>query len=324
MFMNIAIVGFGIIGEVHFEILKNLGLNVCAICDINPEKINCVTNIAFYTDYSEMLDKVKPDVVHICTPHYLHEDMIIKALNRNINVLCEKPMCITFEGIERILQAEKKSKAQLGICHQNRYNPENVFVKEYLKNKKVVYGHGTVLWHRDADYYASAQWRGKWNTEGGGVLINQALHTLDLMQWFLGFPQNVTAMIDNLTLKNHIEVEDTATIICSGQSGFSFFATNGGFCDFPVGIMIKTDKETINIFDNKVIIDDAVYNFEKDNIIYGKPCYGVGHLKLISDFYECINTGKKFCISGETASKVIKIIIAAYASSGEKRISNDT
>lgn len=316
--MKAAIVGLGVIGTVHYEILNDLGINICAICDTNKAKSNRVIGLPFYTDYLEMIEKEKPNVVHICTPHYLHEEMIISALNRDINVLCEKPMCVSLDGIERILRAEKNSKAKLGVCHQNRYNPENVFVKEYLKDKTLINGHGTVGWNRDADYYASDKWRGKWTTEGGGVLINQALHTLDLMQWFLGVPENVTAMVGNLTLKNQIEVEDTASIICSGKGEFSFFATNGESCDIPVSITIKTEKEIINIVGEKVFIGNTVYDFEKDNSFYGKPCYGKGHLKLIKDFYNCVESGNDFSINGAEAAKVIKIILAAYESKGEK------
>ena len=315
--MKIAIVGFGVIGRVHFEVLQDLGYDVRAVCDVDYKLHDCLPNVPFYMDYFEMLEKEKPDVVHICTPHYLHEQMIITALNNNIHVLCEKPLCISKKGIERILQAEKESKAQLGVCHQNRYNPDNLFVKEYLSDKKVIGGHGSMLWHRDSKYYASSEWRGKWKTEGGGVLINQALHTLDIMQWLLGFPKEVTASVSNLTLKNDIEVEDTANLICYGNTDFSLFATNGSTCDLPIEIMIKTDKETISIIDSKVLVGNSMYDFH-DDVFLGKPCYGSGHLNLISDFYDCIKTGRKFEIDGQESSKVIKIILSAYESDGKR------
>lgn len=316
--MKTALVGLGVIGQVHVGLIEKLGLNLAAVCDCDESKMHSITGVKKYTDYAKMLDEVKPDVVHICTPHYLHADMIIEGLNRNINVLCEKPLCIKEEDIPRILEAEKKSKAQLGVCHQNRYNQENVFVKEYLKDKNVVGGFGSVVWNRCKAYYESADWRGKWQTEGGGVLINQALHTLDLMQWLIGMPTMLSSDVCNLTLKKHIEVEDSATIICSGENKFVFFATNGGCCDFPVGVTIKTDNEVINVLKSKVVTSNAVYDFEKDTAVYGKCCYGTGHTGLIRDFYECVRDGKKFDIDGAEASKVIRIILSAYKSKGEK------
>ena len=112
---------------------------------------------------------VKPDVVHVCTPHDRHADMIVDALERNINVLCEKPLCIRREDIPRILAAEKRSKAILGVCLQNRYNPANRYVKQFLADKTVLGGVGNVVWHRDAAYYRADAWRGKRATEGGGA-----------------------------------------------------------------------------------------------------------------------------------------------------------
>ena len=315
--MTCAIVGLGIIGNVHKKLIEKLGYNLVAICDVDESKFAEFSGVQKFTDYITMLDAVKPDVVHICTPHYLHADMIIEGLKRGVNVLCEKPLCIKEQDILRILEAEKNSKAILGVCHQNRYNQENLFVKEYLKGKDIVGGFGSVTWNRCKKYYEQAEWRGKWNTEGGGVLINQALHTLDLMQWFIGMPEKLSSTLSNLTLKNTIEVEDSATLICSGKNKFTFFATNGGCCDFPVGVTIKTATENIYILPGKVVAGNAVYDFEKDKTVYGKCCYGTGHEGLMRDFYDCVLTGRKFEIDGNEASKVIKLILAAYRSGGQ-------
>ena len=121
-----------------------------------------------------------------------------------------------------------------------------------------------------------------------------------------------------MTLKNHIEVEDTASIVCSGENKFTFFATNGGCCDFPVSITVRTDNDTIQILKGKVVTTNAIYDFDKDKTVYGKCCYGTGHEGLIRDFYDCVSQNKKFEIDGAEAAKVIKIILAAYKSCGQK------
>lgn len=315
--MKTALVGLGVIGRVHYKVLTELGISVDAVCDVDGEKFKKFPDIPSYSDYIGMLEKVKPDVVHICTPHYLHADMIIEALSRNINVLCEKPLCIKEEDIPRILDAEKTSKGILGVCHQNRYNKEITFLKEYLKDKKVLSGHGNMVWHRDGEYYSKGAWRGKWQSEGGGVLINQALHTLDLLTWLIGMPEKVTARIDNFTLKNEIEVEDIASVICSGNAEFAFFATNGSKTSFPVSVTLKTQDEIIYVLPDKVITGTGVFDFEKESEVYGKSYYGTGHKGLINDFYGCVRTGKKFEIDGAESAKVVKIILAAYRSKGE-------
>lgn len=310
--MKIAIIGYGNIGRVHFSLLEKLGFNVSAVCDINYDRIKDLA-VNKYTDYKELLDVEKLDAVHICTPHYLHAQMVIDALNKNVNVLCEKPLCILESDIERILEAEKNSKAMLGVCHQNRYNLENRIAKQYLQDKKVISGRGQMIWHRNADYYRADAWRGKWKTEGGGVLINQALHTLDLMIWLMGEPKNVEAKLSNISLKGVIEVEDTAELKCLGDNfNFSFYATNSSPKDTPISVEIKTQTDLIKITNDKIIINGEEQTVNVCEEIYGKKCYGLGHLVLIKDFYECLRNGKKFEIDGNEAAKVVKVILTAY------------
>lgn len=315
--MRTAIIGVGVIGNVHREVLLEQKKNVVALCDVNVEKTKAFSDIPVYTDYREMIEKERPDVVHICTPHYLHADMVVYALERDIHVLCEKPLCIKTEDIARILEAEEKSKAQLGVCFQNRYKYCNTYVKEYLAGKEVKGAIGFVPWKRDADYYHSATWRGTWSQEGGGVLINQAIHTLDLLQWMLGMPDFITASWSNLVLKEAIEVEDTITLAASGNSRFTLFATNGLGISFSTEIKIKTDKDVIRVCDNKVEINGENVYIEHNTKYHGKPCYGNGHGDLIADFYECIETGHKFPIDGKEAAKAVRLVLAAYASNGE-------
>ena len=266
-----------------------------------------------------MLENAHPDAVHICTPHYLHTQMILSALERNIHVLCEKPLCIRKEDIPVIIAAQKKSQAQLGVCLQNRYLPQNAYVKKLLENKKILDATGKMIWHRDAAYYRSAAWRGKWATEGGGVLINQALHTLDLLQYFVGMPSAVSATVSNFTLQEEIEAEDTASLICYGErSNFTFFATNGGSIDQPVEIEIYTEKERIRILSDGVLIGERFISFRSLEQELGKHCYGSGHKALIRDFYDCLESSKKFQIDAEEAAKVVKIVLSAYESKGRK------
>lgn len=314
--MRVAVVGYGVIGHLHAAILQKKR-TLCAVCDINPHAMHDAPNVPKYTDYLTLLETVKPDAVHICTPHYLHAPMVIEALQRNVHVLCEKPLCIRAEEIDAILEAERRSRATLGVCLQNRYNAANRFVKDHLRNVSDVSGVGQVAWERSADYYASGPWRGKWASEGGGVLINQALHTLDLMQWFLGFPDEMTAQISNLSLSDVIEVEDSATLICRGTHPFTFFATNAAPSNFPVLIQLKADGNRITILPNRVLINEKDIAFANGaNSIARKECYGNSHEALIADFYDCLSNGKHFGIDGAEGARVVRLILAAYESHG--------
>ena len=314
--MRSAVVGYGVIGRHHAKLLSKMGY-LCAVCDINSEVLPGLDGVALYSDYIEMLESEKLDAVHICTPHYLHADMIIAALERGIHVLCEKPLCIREEDIDRILEAEKNSSAMLGVCHQNRYNAANLYVKEYIKDKELQGGVGQVSWLRDAEYYRSADWRGKWDSEGGGVLINQSLHTLDLMIWFCGMPDSISASISNLTLDGVIEVEDTAAICAKGERGFNFYASNGSAVDLPVEITLKVQGDVIKILPKYAVVGGELLNFDNTAPQGIKLCYGSGHAALLADFYDCVMTGRRFEIDGAEASKVIKVILAAYKSNGK-------
>ncbi len=315
--MRSAIIGYGNIAKLHEQVLKQLGHEIIAVCDCNEAALTLAPGQNHYTDYVEMLDREQIDVVHICTPHYLHAQMIIDALARNINVLCEKPLCIKEEDIPRILEAEKNSRAQLGVCLQNRYNAANRAVKAYLEGKNSLCATASVTWYRDAAYYASGAWRGKWDTEGGGVLINQALHTLDLVQWFVGMPEQLCASISCMTLADKIEVEDTAVILAGEQNrGFTFYATNGGATDCPVELTVRADGEWIKVMPKDVLFGDRHEHYDDVAVGLGKACYGSSHGALIADFYDCVYSGRHFEIDGAEAALVVRLVLAAYRSHG--------
>ena len=317
--MRVGIIGLGIIGMLHKSVLTAMGEEIVAVCDTDTNVLSKHSDVKCYTDYREMLSTENLDVVHICTPHYLHTEMILEALERDIHVLCEKPMCIRREDVPLILEAEKRSKGRLGVCHQNRYNNVNAYLKEYLHDRKILSAHGELIWCRGKAYYAQAEWRGKKATEGGGVLINQALHTLDLMQWLCGMPKSVCAKVDNFTLQGIIDVEDTAMLFCEGDVNFTFFATNTGGADMATSIrFILSDRRNIVVYPDKLFIDGKMITEEDMHCVLGKCCYGNGHEKLIADFYHCIREEKPFWIDGTEASKVCNVIFAAYDSNGQK------
>ena len=316
--MRTAVIGIGVVGSIHTSLLLDKGYEVVAICDTDIEKCQQYPQIKAYTDYREMLEKEDLDVVHICTPHDLHAEMVVAALNRDIHVLCEKPLCSRKEDLPAILEAEKASKAQLGVCFQNRYIPCNKYVKEYLQDKTIVSIQANVHWGRDKAYYAAGEWRGIKARSGGGVLINQAIHTIDLLQWLGGDVEYLTASVSNLTLRDVIDVEDTAFLILQGKTNCILSATNGCPPGFPVDVQIQTQAEIIRLIDNEILLNGRIVHFPNSNQYLGKPCYGMGHSPLIDDFYDCIESGRKFSIDGSEGAKALRLVFAAYESNGEK------
>ena len=325
--MKAALIGAGVIGTLHAKVIAGLGIELVAICDVDEKKAESLATLyapkaAIYTDYKKMIGEIKVDAVHICTPHVLHAEQVIYALGCGVNVLCEKPLCAHPEQLAGVLEAEERSSATLGVSQQNRYNSSVKFALEYLSktSKKIKAAHGSVCWHRDISYYEESPWRGRLSEAGGGSLINQALHTLDLLEVFCGVPSNVTARADILNPKKNVEVEDTVTAVFSGGADFTFFSSNNSPSNLPVELSFKLDSgENMIILPKAVVIDGKnVYEDDIPVSTVGKSYYGGSHGKLFEDYYTCIAEGKHFPIDGKEASKVMKLIFAVYASKGEK------
>ncbi len=323
--MRSCVVGIGSVGPLHINALCELGEEIVALCDTKPERCERAKEkfslcCPVYTDYYKMLDDLKPDVVHICLPHYLHVDYSIAALQRGINVLSEKPIAISLEDIERLKVAVEASSAKLGVCQQNRYNSSVRYVKELFGDETVFSASGTLVWERSDKYYTESGWRGKWDTEGGGVMINQALHTLDLLQWFCGMPDRVTANVANDTHKGIIEVEDTAFGVfkVGDKSRFIINATNTAKHCYPIVFTFSSENHEVVLSGDNIIVDGEFVVKSDGKPLYGKDVYGNGHRTLIADFYDCLRNGRHFPLDIYEAQKVIKLILAMYRSGGKE------
>ncbi len=324
--LRVAVIGCGSIASNHITSIQNAGQMLCALCDIDRSHAEAVaeryglSGVPIYEDYLEMLSVQSPDAVHICTPHYLHAPMCVAALERNIHVLCEKPLCISMEQLATVRRAAENSSAYLGVCQQNRYEPNFLRLRE-LTQGGVVAGGGFVLWKRDENYYRSGAWRGTWEQEGGGVMINQALHTLDLLQWMCGMPEKVTSHISNDHLKGVIEVEDTAQALfeCADGRRLSFYATTAAGADFPVSLWFKlASGENVTAEVDLLTVNAQPLPASVRDAGIGKTEWGGGHRRLIADFYDCIASGRPFPIDAKEGEKVVRLILGMYASNGEK------
>ena len=324
--MRAAIIGLGCIAEVHIAAIRANEGEIVAVCDVDLKKAEEFSkrhslSCPIYENYIELYEKEMPDVVHICTPHYLHCDMICEALSRNINAFSEKPVAISYEQLDKIRAYVKSSKAQLGVSHQNRYNEPIKYARELLSGSEILSAVGVVAWCRDEKYYAAGEWRGKWATEGGGLVINQAIHTLDLLMDFCGMPESVIAHTHNDTLKGIIEVEDTCTALFKLASGgrFSLLGTNGLTASLPCVAVIKSREHTVMIYNNDYLVVDGKEVKKEDTVkLIGKWEWGTGHAKIVRDFYRHIESGKPFPLGIDEAEKAIRLILALYSSNGEE------
>ncbi len=183
---------------------------------------------SWYKDYREMLEKEELDAAIISTPNFLHAPMSIDAMKAGLHVLVEKPMCITMEEADQIVEVSKETGRKLYVGYNYRWNPAYRKIKEILEGGvlgRLQYANCTVKTWRAPSYYERAEWRTKWATQGGGVLMNQATHHLDSLSWWMGPAKTVIGFCENLY--HDIEVEDTGTAIIKFESGatLSFMAS---------------------------------------------------------------------------------------------------
>lgn len=260
---GVGIIGCGAIFGVHAFPLHTIeNVEVKAVCDIKPaarEAGSRLFSCDSYEDYHEMLERKDIDVIHVLTPHYLHAPMVIDAANAGKHVLSEKPMAIKLEDARAEIEAGKRNHVTIGVISQNRYNSASVAIKAALDSGSLgkVIGQRIILsWFKPDDYYQRSDWHGTWDKEGGSLIIDQAIHVLDLARWFVDSEiVSVQASIDN---RNHpaIETEDTAEGLIKYRNGVQsvFFATNNYTYNSPV--MVETHCENgmaLMEFDRAVI-----------------------------------------------------------------------
>ena len=335
--LKVAIIGCGNIFPMHAQSIKVVeNAKLVAVCDIKVDRAKLKGeqyDCNYYTDYKEMLSKEDIDVVHICLPHFLHAEVAIYAAKQGINIFTEKPMAIKLSDAEEMIKTAKDNKVILGVIFQNRYNPGSQLIKKTLESGelgKILSGKLEVTWNRSDEYYSHSDWKGTWDKEGGGVIIDQAIHTMDLMRWFVD--SDIEYIDANISNRAHkiIQVEDSAEGVIKYKNGVvtAFHAINYYTYDAPVKIELHCEKGMVNMVgdradirfnDGRELIAD---NNPEDTFDYGngaKGYWGTSHTKQIKNYYASISAGLKPEITGDEAIKTQKMICAIYES-GKKRV----
>ncbi|NMB44926.1 MAG: Gfo/Idh/MocA family oxidoreductase [Firmicutes bacterium] len=247
--VRFGLIGLGNIGTRHFGYFPELeNAELTAICDVDKTKLTELKipenfdhpitatdfdkSIAKFTDYREMLDSGKVDAIIIAVPHYFHPEMAEEAFRRGIHVICEKPIAITAREAREMTAAHADSEVVFAAMFQKRTEPVYIKIKEMLESgelgelRRVSWN--ITDWFRTQSYYDSGGWRGNWTGEGGGVLMNQCPHNLDLFQWFFGLPKRLQALV-YLGKWHDITVEDDVLVLMELENGAtaSFITTTG-------------------------------------------------------------------------------------------------
>lgn len=340
--LTLALIGCGRISFKHIEAaIKNSGrLRLIACCDPVLERarekveeyrkeISSAT-VAVYSDYREMLAKDRPDICAIATESGYHPKIAIDCLEAGAHIICEKPMALSTDDAEAMIQAARKADRKLAVCFQNRFNAPVQRARAALEAGRfgrMLHGSIQVRWNRNDAYYAQAPWRGTWALDGG-TLMNQCTHGIDLLQWMMGedaarvqaatrhfnrpieaedfgaaiveFASGAVGIIEGSAVIHPTNLNETLSLF--GESGS---AVIGGLAVNKIQTWRFSDAGAVGDPEEKVLDPDA-----KDP----PTVYGFGHSALYADFLDAIDKGRDPLVSGERAKKALEIILAVYKS----------
>ncbi len=327
-----AVVGLGV-GQNHAKAAANSkNAELIAVCDLIQEKLDKIKELypetLTYTDFDKMLENPDIDVISIAVPSAMHADFAVKALKAGKNVLVEKPVDITVEAALKIEQARLETGLKAGVVHQNRYNPDMGVMRDAIisgRIGKVLFGDFAVKWYRTQEYYDNGGWRGTWNMDGGGSLMNQAVHTVDLMQWLMN--SEVESISSHMAVFNHeIETEDFTASLIKFKSGAvaTFISTTCAYPGLSTDIRVygtdgsmEADQETLKVWKFR---DAEEGEEEKMLQIYGgdgsaaalDPTLCLGHNYVVEDMISAVLEDRDPAILPMEAIKSVRIVNGIY------------
>lgn len=333
--LRVGVIGCGRICVMHFVPAQKLEqAELVACCDIRKDRAEAAAkryNVTPYTDYMEMLKNEQLDVVHLCLPHNLHTKVAMDAMRFGVNVLSEKPMSIDYQSAADAVQCAKENNVQYGVIFQCRYNDSARLVKNAVQSGKlgkVISARSTLTWTRPDDYYAESDWKGTWDKEGGGVVIDQAIHSIDLVSWVVGSEvETVSCSMANRGHKTMI-VEDSAEGLITFKNGvrYGFYCMNNYGCDEPIEIRLFCEKGKVvfgyddaYIYYNDGTTEEAHQRENTEVYEGGKDYWGFQHIRQIEQFYKACLGIEPLEISGAEALKTHKIICEIYDKGGMRK-----
>ncbi len=329
-----AVVGLGV-GKRHAEAAaESANANLIAVCDLIQEKLDAEKEkypyVLTYTDFDKMLENPDIDIVSIAVPSGMHAEFAIRAMKAGKNVLIEKPVEITVEAALEIERVRQETGVKAGVVHQNRYNADMPLMHDAITSGrigKVLFGDFAVKWYRTQEYYDNGGWRGTWEMDGGGSLMNQAVHTVDLMQWLMN--SEVESITSHMAAYNHkIETEDFTASLIKFKSGAvaTFISTTCAYPGISTDIRVygtdgsmEADQDELKVWKFK----DAPEGEEEEMLkkYSGNaaaaaldPTLCTGHTSVVEDMINAVLDDRDPAILPMEAIKSVKIVNAVYES----------
>ncbi len=337
--VRVGVIGVGSMGQGHLTHFADIEeADLTCVCDIDEETCKSVAekyHVPGYADYKELIDSGRADAVIVATPHYFHPPIGIYAMRAGLHVLSEKPIGVTIGAAEELAQTADETGKVFAAMFQFRLEPQFRRALEIVQNGELGEIYRTLLvntWFRTQAYFNSAEWRGTWLGEGGGVLINQAPHSLDQFVKLGGMPSEVTAVIE--TRAHDIEVEDSAHALCryrNGATGYFMACTD----EYPESFRheIAGEKGKLIITEDRLLlarlsptVTESIRNLTE---MWGKPdgqltevdlpeCR-TGHKEIVRNFVRTILGEESLLVDGREGTLSLEFSNAIYLSGKQNR-----
>jgi len=329
---KIGILGGGNISKTHLRAAREIAaLEVTGVCGSNHERVKALADSAgvpAFTDEAIFFEECPMDIVAIGSPSGCHADQGISAASRGIHILVEKPLDVSVEQADRLINACRDAGVKLGIFFQDRFSPGAQELKSLVDGKKLgrpLLATAHVKWYREPEYYSQSRWRGTWSLDGGGAVMNQGIHTVDLLIWLLGRPRQVFGYAR--TSLHDIETEDTAVAVIEFESGAlaTYEATTAAFPGQPRKIFLTGSKGTASLVHDRISALSLLGEEQEDTGEQGpdsaentsSPTVSdvSGHRKVMEDFIEAIEQDRPPMCDGPDARRSVELVQAIYESS---------
>ncbi len=340
--MRYALIGCGRIATNHMKAALNNQLEIVAVCDILPSKMEELLSkhdlekdaaIKRYTDYKEMIQEMNPELVSIATESGIHAEIALYCIDHGVNVIIEKPMAMSMEDADEIIRRSKEKGVKVSACHQNRFNIAIQELRKAVESGRFgKLSHGTihVRWNRGPQYYEQASWRGTWEQDGG-ALMNQCIHGIDLLRWMMGDEIEEIYGVTRQRFHDYLEAEDVGLAVVKFKNGAI------GTIEGTTNVYPKNLEETLYLFGEKGTVKVGgtstnnidVWDFEDetDADVRNKGLqeqtsnvYGNGHTSLFADVIDAIENDRNPYVDAVAGRNALEVVLAIYKSQKDGEI----
>jgi UDP-N-acetyl-2-amino-2-deoxyglucuronate dehydrogenase len=328
--VKVGILGGGNISDTHARAALGIpGVEIAAVCGTNREKAARMAQKyggASYDDLDRFLAHRPLDIVAIGTPSGVHAEQAIAAIGRGLHVLSEKPLDVTTAKVDSVIAAADRAGVKVGVFFQDRLKPDIAAMKEIVVSGRLgkpIFAAGHVRWYRPPEYYATSKWRGTWALDGGGALMNQAIHTVDVLQWLFGPVAQVAGR--TATRLHPIKTEDTAGAVLEFESGALGIieATTSSYPGYARRVDVSGSEGTLILDGDRLIAADlrgaepakaGAAEPPPENAASATVSDSVPHQRIFEDFIRAISTNREPACDAREARPSVAIIEAIYRS----------